>query len=51
MTPAKNELATFEALVVVRLSETESREVGTKVEEFVDLSNPDKSGLGFIPGA
>jgi hypothetical protein len=37
--------------VVVRLSETESREVGTKVEELVELSNPDKSGLGIVPEA
>ena len=41
----------LEALVVVRLSETESRQVGTKVKELVELSNPDKSGLGIIPSA
>ncbi len=38
-------------LVVVRLSENESRPVGTKFEELVKLSNPNISGLGIIPHA
>jgi len=37
--------------LVVRLSENESRQVGTKFEELVELSNPDISGLGIIPEA